>query len=103
MFAFLMTVLFTSFAQGAPPAALQPLQFLLGDWQAIGSGKPEEGTGDFTFKASLQNHVIVRTNHADYPASGGRPASRHEDLVIIYMEGETVKADYHDSEGHVIR
>jgi len=28
---------------------------------------------------------MVRTSFAEYPAGGGRPASRHDDLLIIYV------------------
>lgn len=40
---------------------------------------------------------------AEYPAAGDKPASRHDDLMIIYPEGKDLRADYYDSEGHVIR
>ena len=45
---------------------------------------------------------MVRTSFAEYPAGGGRPASRHDDDMIIYVSGTGVRADYCDSEGHVI-
>jgi hypothetical protein len=86
------------------PKDLEPLRFLLGEWQAEGGGKPGEPSGGFTFTASLQGRVIVRTNHADYPAAAGKPASRHEDLMVLYAaESGELRADYYDSEGHVIR
>jgi len=31
------------------------------------------------------------------------PAPRHDDLLVIYRENGSLKADYFDSEGHVIR
>jgi hypothetical protein len=91
-------------AADAPPAALGSLSFLLGEWEAQGSGAPREATGGFSFRPELQGRVIGRTNHADYPAAGGKPASRHDDLMVLYAtdDGE-VRADYYDSEGHVIR
>jgi hypothetical protein len=92
-----------SAAHSAQPAALTPLQFLLGDWKGVGSGKPGESAGDCSFTASLQGQVIVRNSFADITASGAQPASRHEDLMIIFAEGGKAKADYYDSEGHVIR
>lgn len=46
---------------------------------------------------------MVRTNEATYSATSGRPASRHDDLLVIYNERESLRADYFDSEGHVIR
>jgi len=97
-------MLFGADLRGVEPSALTPLQFLLGEWEAIGGGAPGEGSGACTFAGGLQDRVILRTNHAEYPASGGRPASRHDDLMVIYVDaGSQVKADYYDSEDHVIR
>jgi hypothetical protein len=92
-------------ASAAGPAELDPLAFLIGEWPASGTGQPGQGTGSTTFARSLQDKVIVRTNHADYPAQGGKPASRHDDLMVIYAApgGGGARADYYDSEGHVIR
>lgn len=88
----------------AAPAQSDPfarLQFLIGDWVAVES--PPGESGAFAFKLGVQNHVIVRTNEANYAATAERPASRHEDLLVIYSENGAVMADYFDSEGHVIR
>jgi hypothetical protein len=85
-----------------PSEPLSELRFLLGDWQAI--SKPGEPTGGFIFAYQLQSKIIVRTNYADYPATKERPAFRHEDLMIIYRdESRAIRADFYDSEGHVIR
>jgi hypothetical protein len=83
------------------PPPLAPLQFLLGEWEGVGD--QAGATGGFSFAPGVQDRVIVRTNVSNTPASGGTPASRHDDLMIVYVEGETVKADYFDSEGHVVR
>ena len=86
------------------PAGLAPLAFLVGEWPATGTGQPGAGTGTATFARSLQDKVIVRTSFADYPAAGDKPASRHDDLMVIYAApGGGARADYYDSEGHVIR
>jgi hypothetical protein len=86
-------------AQGGAP--LEMLQFLLGEWEGLG----EQGaaTGGSAFTPAVQNRVIVRTNYSNTPASASSPASRHDDLMTIYVEGDVVKADYFDNEGHVIR
>jgi hypothetical protein len=78
-----------------------PLRFLLGDWQAIDT--PPGETGSFTFALAVQDHVIVRTNEARYAATTIRPASRHDDLLVIYGDNGALKAEYFDSEAHVIR
>jgi hypothetical protein len=91
-------------AADAPPAALSSLTFLLGEWEAQGSGVPGEASGGFSFMPELQRRVIVRTNHADYPATDGKPSSRHDDLMVLYATDDgAIRADYYDSEGHVIR
>lgn len=91
-------------ARAAAPKGLEPLRFLLGDWQAEGGGRPGEATGGFTFASSLQDHVIVRTNYAEYPATADKPSSRHDDLMVVYTtESGEIRAEYYDSEGHVIR
>src|SRR5207344_2341135 len=88
----------------APPKDLRPLGFLLGDWQADRGGMPGEASGGFTFAPSLQDRVIVRTNYAEYPAASGKPASRHDDMMVLYAtESGELRADYYDSEGHFIR
>lgn len=91
-------------ATTAAPAELEPFAFLVGEWPATGAGQPGAGTGTATFTRGVQDKVIVRTSFADYPAANGKPASRHDDLMVIYAApGGGVRADYYDSEGHVIR
>jgi hypothetical protein len=97
----LALIVLTGSARGEIPAPLAPLQFLLGQWEGIGD--QAGATGGFTFAPAAQDRVIVRTNYSNTPASGGKPASRHDDLMVIYVEAGIVKADYFDSESHVIR
>jgi hypothetical protein len=82
----------------------KPYRFLAGEWTAEGSGDPGKGSGGFSFAWDLQEKVLVRRNRAEYPATPGRPASSHEDLMVIYRgeSGGPTKAIYFDSEGHVI-
>ncbi|MGA3211055.1 MAG: hypothetical protein ABSD20_07080 [Terriglobales bacterium] len=77
-------------------------KMVMGDWTGTGSGNPGEGSGSFSFKPDLQGSVLVRRNHTEYPASGGRPATLHEDLMVVYAEHGHVRAVYFDNEGHVI-
>lgn len=91
-------------AFAAEPAALQPFAFLVGEWASAGAGQPGIATGSAVFTRDLQDNVIVRRSHADYPAADGNPASRHEDLMVIHAAGDgPVRAEYYDNEGHVIR
>jgi hypothetical protein len=80
-------------------AAWEPF---LGTWVGSGSGQPGQGAGEFSLKPELQGAVLVRHNYAEYPASKDKPAYRHDDLMVIYAEGESTRADYWDNERHVI-
>jgi len=100
----LLTVLAGSSLLASEPAELEPLAFLVGEWPGPGGGQPGVASGSAVFARGLQDRVIVRTSYAEYPATAGRPASRHDDLMIIYATPEGgVRADYYDNEGHVIR
>ncbi len=96
-----VVIMVTGSVRGESPATLASLQFLLGQWD--GNGDQAGATGGFTFASSVQDHVIVRTNYSNTPATRDQPASRHDDLMVIYLDAGVVKADYFDSENHVIR
>jgi len=89
----------------APAAAKLDAKWsaLAGEWAGEGSGSPGSGAGTSSFQFDLQNQVLVRRSHSEYPASGGRPATVHDDLMVIYPgKGEESRAIYFDNEGHVI-
>lgn len=78
-------------------------QFLLGEWTGKGAGEPGQGAGGFSFSLDLQGQVLVRRNHAEYPATKERPAFSHDDLMVIYQEPQKpTQAIYFDNERHVI-
>src|SRR5262245_48559553 len=76
-------------------------KFLIGTWKASGGGSPGEGKGSFSFTFDLQNRILVRRSHTDYPETAGRPAFAHDDLMVIYTDDANRKfrADYYDNEG----
>lgn len=80
-------------------------KFLLGEWAAgESSGVPGQASkGGFTLTPDLDGKILVRRNHAEYPAADGRAAIVHDDLMIVYHEAGATKAFYSDNEGHVIR
>ncbi|MBI3404524.1 MAG: hypothetical protein HY046_03595 [Acidobacteria bacterium] len=81
------------------------LQFLAGEWTGEGGGAEGPGSGMYSFRREVGGKTLVRRNEAHYPAAACRPAIDHEDLMVIYTEGEgqPLKAIYFDTEGHVIR
>lgn len=105
-----LTTLLTIFLLTLPLIAQQKLNswdkinFLIGNWKGEGIGKPGEGEGYFTFKLDLDNNIVVRSSHSEYPAMNNNPAIVHNDLMIIYrdLEGNPNKAIYFDNENHVI-
>jgi hypothetical protein len=81
------------------------LNFLVGDWEGVGTGAPGEAVGGTGFTFGLDKHVLVRKNWAKYPPKAGEKAGlSHEDLMIIYpaSDGASFRAIYFDNEGHVI-
>lgn len=100
---FLFLVVFlcatTALAQ-SPGDPFHGLRFLMGEW--VADGPDATANGHFEFTSDVQGKVMIRRNHADYPAAKNRPAVNHDDLMVIYPEGG-IKATYFDSEGHVIR
>jgi hypothetical protein len=97
----LCTVQGTQAGQEDPWAAYR---FLMGDWVGEGSGQPGKGSGQFSFALDLQGKVLVRKHRAEVEAAQGRPASVHEDLLVVYRgnDGKRTRAIYFDSEDHVI-
>lgn len=86
-----------------PPDKWVSMQFLLGQWEGEGGGTPGQGAGGTTFEYDLQKTVLVRKNFAEFPATADRPVSRHDDLMVVYMENGKPWAMYFDNEEHVIR
>jgi len=91
-------------AAAAVPPELEPLAFLIGDWEAGGGGAPGSSQGIDSFTRGLQDRVILRSSFTEFPATAEKAAFRHDDLTIIYVdEGGAVRAEYFDNEGHIIR
>jgi hypothetical protein len=81
-----------------------PWRFLLGEWIGEGDANdPRQGAGRFTFSFDLQERILVRKNHVEFPPAVNRPASVHDDLLVIFGQaGSATRAHYYDNEGHVI-
>jgi hypothetical protein len=77
---------------------------LIGEWKGEGNGKPGKGAGVFSFKADLDNHILMRKSHSEYISDGSKQTIIHDDLMIIYLDFNQIasKAIYFDNEGHTI-
>jgi hypothetical protein len=103
--AVMLLLLNLAVAQQSPkPSSLDDLRFLIGEWEGVGEGGPGSGKGVFSFAFDLQNKAIVRKNYAEYPPTASRPAIRHDDLIVIYLDraSNQILANYFDSEGQQI-
>jgi hypothetical protein len=89
---------------GQQTASWTKWSWLVGEWKGEGSGEPGKGGGIFTFKTDLNDKILVRKAHSEYPATAGKPAIVHDDLLIVYLDfsGNPSKAIYFDNEGHTI-
>lgn len=99
-----LLLLFCQSGIAQQPAGLDSLKGLLGKWVGEGTGEPGKGAGYFTFESDLQNKILVRKNHAEYPATKDQRAFAHDDLMIVYLDASTnqLRGFYADSEGHAI-
>jgi hypothetical protein len=62
-------------------------QFLIGQWTGgDGGSSTGQGSGTFSFQLDVDGKVLMRRNHAEYPASKDKPALRHDYLMMIYSE-----------------
>jgi hypothetical protein len=79
-------------------------QSLVGTWEGKNSGEPGQGEGYFTISYELGGNILVRKGHTVFPGHENQPARIHDDVLIVYKENSTTpdKADYFDSEGHVL-
>ena len=76
---------------------------LVGRWEADPDPKYPGATGWTVFERAAQGHALLRKNHAQSPATKERPASAHDDVMLLYAENGQLRAEYVDNEGHVIR
>lgn len=77
------------------PATWAPLAFLVGNWEGVDNGAGGS-RGSFSLQPDLGGKVLVRRNVNE------SPQGRHEDLMVLYREGDAFRAFYVDNENHVI-
>ena len=78
--------------------------WLMGEWKGEGGGQPGQGNGAFSFTTDLDQKVLIRKAHSEYPATESKPKVVHDDLMVIYADtgSKPTKAIYFDNEGHTI-
>ena len=81
---------------------LQPLGFLVGRWTA-GESKTAQGTasGRSAFSVEAGGKALLRRDHTALKGPDGKRAGAMDQVMLIYPEGGTFRADYSDGE-HVI-
>ncbi|HYA58211.1 MAG TPA: hypothetical protein VEH57_07115 [Thermoplasmata archaeon] len=85
---------------------IEALSFLIGAWRDESrSGEPGTATaGGETWRLALDGQILVREGWCEFPAAGDRPAFRHEDLLIVFVDADSeVRGIFWDSDGHLIR
>ncbi len=101
----LLTVTLFLFSSALMAQDWGPLQFLVGHWTGEGGGTPGPAAGSFSFTPDVQGKVLLRKSFAEYPPANGKPASRHDDLTVVYRDetSRQFRAIYFDNEDHVIQ
>src|SRR5271170_6348404 len=77
-----LSVLIAAQATAAPAKFGSKWQALMGEWK--GENASGDSAGACGFHLDLDDHVIVRTNHAVLAPAGGDAVRTHDDLMIIY-------------------
>ena len=75
---------------------LAPLAFMTGDWMASDSSGAGAG-GDSSIHADLQGRLLVRRDHVLVRTGGA-----FDIFMVVYAEGGRLRAEFIDTEGHVI-
>lgn len=94
-------------AQPAPTlkAPLAGIGFLVGDWtggegKVLDTGGTSTGASHVTVQAD--GWMLLRQDHNQLFDAHGKPAGGFSQVMVVYPEGGTLRADYADGEGHVI-
>ena len=88
----------------APRDDLSAIGFLGGSWTDGAGAVSETGQtsrGSSIIESAVGGHVLIRRDHTDLYGKDGRRSGSFEQLMMIYPEGGTLRADYSDGE-HVI-
>jgi hypothetical protein len=99
----LLALSISASAQIAPPTPdWSSWNWIIGTWDGKAAGKPGSGTGSFSLLYSLDHAVLVRKSLSNYRAPKTAAKTHHEDFMVVYEENGHWRADYWDTERHVI-
>lgn len=103
-FILLTTFLIKVNCWGQHPVSWDKWNWLIGEWKGEGTGQPGAGSGVSVFSFDLNQNILTKKGHSEYPATDKKPNVVHDDMMIIYSNGaeNPSKAIYFDNEGHVI-
>jgi hypothetical protein len=90
-------------AQSTSPQ-LAGLSFLIGNWRTGNGNVADTGgtsKGHSTFTLEAGGNVILRKDRTELFSASGKPAGGFDQIMMIYPEGDTIRADYSDGT-HVI-
>ena len=76
---------------------LAPLAFMVGDWRGVGEGTGPGAGGDSAIHPDLGGRLLVRRDHVLTKAGGA-----FDSYMVTYADGAALKAEFVDTEGHVI-
>jgi len=103
LFVVLFSISINIFGQEKP--SWKNWNWLMGSWIGEGSGEPGTGGGTFSFSLDLDEKILIRKSHSEYPAEDNKPVIIHDDLMIVYPDLNGIPSDaiYFDNEGHTIK
>lgn len=102
---FMLVLATPALADAALKPPLLPIAFLVGNWDQ-GEGKVAEtggpSKGGSVISVESDGSALLRRDHTELFDKAGKPAGGFHQTMLIYPDGDELKADYVDGEGHAI-
>jgi hypothetical protein len=104
----MLPALLLAAAAATAPAPLKPalagMGFLVGDWSSgrgvvADTGGASSGVSTVTVEAG--GGALLRRDHTELTDKAGKPSGGFDQIMLIYAEGDAVRAEYSDG-AHVI-
>lgn len=101
----LVVGMFIGPAQAALSGPLKDIDFLVGQWKSEDgrvADTDQRSRGSSIISVEADGNALLRRDQTQILDRRGRPTTTFRQLMVIYPEGATLRADYQDGEGHVI-